>query len=426
MPKLRATHVALRAFVAVWVVFLGVLSGCSRSDWLSYRGKQGRGYTTTSIQPPLAVKWELKLRYDGETARSFNPPVILDDTIYFGSSDGNFYALDIESGYMRWVFRTDGPINSVPAANDDYVYFGSNDGRFYCVRRDSGDLVWSYDTGHTVQSTTVLYEDYVAFTSDAGATYLFTPEGMLFHEIPNLVWFYHTFQLYDDVMYFAPGPQSQPNSLGAYDINAHGYLWIINTQADYAQWYSFAALQGRRLYYATMGPPRNGGELNYYALDARTGEIIWQYMDDWILGDRVNVNRYLYFRRNLELLDLEAPSLWRDLVIYTSGDTVVRAFRQSTGQLSWTSVFHYPTSSAPTVAADRVYFGVHGDNLSNDRIAGVPLLQRPRLVCLSARNGKLLWELEIQGSVLSAPVIAGKWIVFGTDENVFYVLEEVL
>jgi len=46
-------------------------------------------------------------------------------------------------------------------------------------------------------------------------------------------------------------------------------------------------------------------------------------------------------------------------------------------------------------------------------------------VCLSARTGKTLWELEIEGSILSGPVIAGKWIIFGTDKNVFYVLEEV-
>ena len=40
-------------------------------------------------------------------------------------------------------------------------------------------------------------------------------------------------------------------------------------------------------------------------------------------------------------------------------------------------------------------------------------------------NGRLLWEMELEGALLSAPVIAGKWMVFGTDRNYFYVLEEV-
>jgi hypothetical protein len=33
--------------------------------------------------------------------------------------------------------------------------------------------------------------------------------------------------------------------------------------------------------------------------------------------------------------------------------------------------------------------------------------------------------METEGAILSAPVIAGKRIIFGTDKSVFYVLEEV-
>jgi outer membrane protein assembly factor BamB len=46
-------------------------------------------------------------------------------------------------------------------------------------------------------------------------------------------------------------------------------------------------------------------------------------------------------------------------------------------------------------------------------------------VCLSAGNGDQMWELEIEGDMLNAPVIAGNWLVFGTDEQYFYVLEEL-
>jgi len=37
----------------------------------------------------------------------------------------------------------------------------------------------------------------------------------------------------------------------------------------------------------------------------------------------------------------------------------------------------------------------------------------------------MLWQMEIEGSILSAPVIAGKRVIFGTDKNIFYVLERV-
>jgi len=44
---------------------------------------------------------------------------------------------------------------------------------------------------------------------------------------------------------------------------------------------------------------------------------------------------------------------------------------------------------------------------------------------VSARTGSKQWEMDLDGALLSAPVIAGDWLVFGTDANVFYVLEEL-
>jgi outer membrane protein assembly factor BamB len=117
-----------------------------------------------------------------------------------------------------------------------------------------------------------------------------------------------------------------------------------------------------------------------------------------------------------------APSLWNGKVIYASGDRVVRAFDQETGRLVWDYQFDYHTSSSTTVAGDRVYFGVDGNKaFYYGGLGDVP----PKLVCLNAHDGRFLWEVPIKGRILSAPVIAGKWIVFGTDEHQFYVLEEV-
>ncbi len=426
-----AARVVLPALVAAAALF--VFHSCGgKSDWLMFRGEQGRGYTKTSIQPPIAVKWKLRLQYQEGPALTFNPPVILDNTIYFGSDDGNFYALDIESGYMRWVFSTDGPINSVPAADDDNIYFGSNDGYFYCVDRQTGKLVWSFNTGKTVQSSTTRYEDHIIFTSDVGATYFFDPAGVEEFNIPNYVWLRHTFQLYEDVMYFAPGPQNRPRSLGAYDINTNSYLWLLNTFNDNAIWYSFPALKGELLFYGTASFPSDPMDLTYYALDRQTGEDVWRNYDKSDIGVQTRISPFELFNNNLEILDYLAPSLWKNLVIFTSGDTTVRAYNQKNGSTAWTHSFQFPTSSPPTVAKDRVYFGVHGDNLSGDMPvpseleAPFPGYTPAKIVCLSARTGTSLWKLDIEGSILSGPVVAGKWIVFGTDQNVFYVLEEVL
>ena len=389
-----------------------------RRDWVMFRGDQGRGATPNAVYPPLGLKWKLRLQMGGERARFFNPPVVLGDTIYLGSTDGNFYALDVETGYMRWVFKSRAAINSIPFADSDTVYFGSNDGHVYAVDREEGTEKWSFDTGHTVRSTVTRYDDWVMFTSDVGATYLLSTYGEEQHRIPNLVWLYHTFQVYDGVMYFAPGPTSRPRSFGAYDLNQRAYLWIVDVAEIDAYWYSFPALDGDSLYYGTVTPLGDTWELTYYAHDRLSGLRNWQYYDTADFGSRMDMPARELLRENSELLDFAAPSLWRRLVIYTSGDTTVRAFDARTGERVWRQRFDYCTSSAPTVAGNRVYFGLRGD----PHVLGG---RSPRLVCMLARSGKIVWEMDVEGEILSAPVVAGKWVIFGTSENLFYVLEEV-
>jgi len=406
----------LAALAAALSLF--ALASCrARTDWVSFRGQQGRGATANALFPPLAVKWKLELQPGTEPTYAFNNPVVQGDTLYFGSTDGNFYALDIPSGYMRWVFKTRGAINSVPYADARNVYFGNNAGRVYAVDRKSGQEAWSLPTDSTVQSTVVGYRDYLLFSSDGGTAYFLGTDGRERFTLPNPVWHYSAFQVYDDVMYFAPGPPSRPHAFGAFDLARREYLFVLDTDLFQSIWYSFPALRGDNLFFATADLGGNLWRLTYYAFGRRTGERVWSYEDESDWGE-LPVDAEALLARNLRLLDFMAPAVWKGLVIYSSGDTAVRAFRAGTGELAWKRSFDQLTSSAVTVAGNRLYFGLRGDEPGYGERA-------PRLVCLSARNGRLLWDMEVEGALLSAPVIAGKWMVFGTDRNFFYVLEEV-
>jgi outer membrane protein assembly factor BamB len=423
-PQVRLQRL-LRSGVLILLALytLPVLSACRhRSDWVMFRGQQGRGYTANSLRAPLAAKWKLQLQLEAEPTYAFNNPVVLDGTIYFGSTDGNFYALDIESGYMNWVFKTRGAINSIPFADAENVYFGNNVGKLYAVSQKDGREVWSFQTDSTVQSSIVGYENFIIFTSDGGTAYFVTPEGQQLFTLPNPVWHYNTFQVYEDVLYFAPGPPTRPHAFGAFDLNDRAYLWILDTSLFQAIWYSFPALKGNLLYFSTATYRGEYWDFNYYAFQRETGQMVWEYSDlsDW--GEMFRVDSQRMFSENMKLLDYLAPAIWRNLVIYTSGDTVVRAFQAGNGNLAWTRSFDRPTSSAPTVAGNRLYFGIEGDEAYE---AGIPGGKKPLLVCLAAKNGRLLWEIELEGALLSAPVVAGRWMVFGTDRNFFYVLEEV-
>jgi outer membrane protein assembly factor BamB len=53
--------------------------------------------------------------------------------VYFGSDDGNLYALHAQTGTKVWNFTTNGSIQSSPAVANGVVYFGSDDGNLYAV-----------------------------------------------------------------------------------------------------------------------------------------------------------------------------------------------------------------------------------------------------------------------------------------------------
>ena len=400
------------------LLVLGQLWGCERQvDWITYRGFEGSGATSNALYPPLGQRWKLRLQSEGTEARSFNPPIIKGETVYFGSSDKNFYALDSNSGYMRWIFPTKNKVNSVPYIYEDTVYFGSNDGNLYAVNIENGQELWSFSTGRTVQSLVARYEDNVIFTSDLGATYFLDPNGKVKNKLPNPTWSHHTFQVYEGVLYWAP----RDRGFGAYDIRRRRFLWHLPVRLRVPSWYSFPAIDQNKVYFGRnlFTGRGSGARLTYFALDRHKGRTIWKKDAKFQWSPHVRKNSQNVFYRHIYLLDYMAPSLWKDLVIYTSGDRMLRAFKRDNGDLAWEKSFEYHTSSAPTIAGDRLYLGIHGSELKGFKV------HPPKLLCLNARNGKLLWEMELEGAVLSAPVISGKQMLFGTDKSRFYILEEI-
>lgn len=80
-------------------------------------------------------------------------PAISGGSIYFGSEDGNLYALNATTGKKIWSYTTSSLVLSSPAVSQGNVYFGSYDGNVYALNSKTGVLLWSYSTGTPVQSS---------------------------------------------------------------------------------------------------------------------------------------------------------------------------------------------------------------------------------------------------------------------------------
>ena len=404
-------------FLIPLAVIIFLFPVCTKkSDWVQFRGEGGRGVSPVSINPPLGIRWKIKLQTDSdyELIDSLNPPVVIGNTIYFGSADGNFYALDAESGYMRWIFKSGAEINSVPYVDNEQVYFGSKDGKLYALSRDTGQEIWNFSTNSQINSLVQKYKDKIIFVGDADAIFFLSTDGDEQYRVNNPGWYHYTFLVADDVMYFGTGPEV--SKVGPFDINQREFLWWVPFNDIRSSWYSFTAVRGNLLYFGTADGYDGYMDLAYYAFDRRSGRKVWEQQRIGVFSgwqwDSYEIWRY--FRRNTEVLDFLAPTIWKDIVIFTGGDTVARAFDAETGAPRWEQHFESPIASPPTIAGSRVYFGLMGDDFNP-----------PRFVCIEAKDGRQMWSMETEGALLSSPVIAGKRIIFGTDKSVFYVLEEV-
>ncbi len=85
-------------------------------------------------------------------------PAIDEDTVYFGSDAGIFYALDQKTGDIRWSFRIgkfpeNKGILSSPALHNDRVFFGAYDGTVYALKSDTGAVAWKYSDADWVGSS---------------------------------------------------------------------------------------------------------------------------------------------------------------------------------------------------------------------------------------------------------------------------------
>ncbi len=74
-------------------------------------------------------------------------PVVWNGAVYFGSGDTNVYALDANSGALKWKFKTADVVHGSPAISDGTLFVGSWDSYFYALDAASGKEKWRFKTG---------------------------------------------------------------------------------------------------------------------------------------------------------------------------------------------------------------------------------------------------------------------------------------
>jgi outer membrane protein assembly factor BamB len=325
-------------------------------------------------------------------------PAVVDGVVYIGSYDGKFYALDAKTGQLKWKFRTEGerrfeaknlhgmlpktqtiadPYDiylSSPVVAQGAVYFGSGDGNVYAVDIVTGEQRWKFKTGDVVHSSPAFADGVLFFGS--WDSYFYAVDAATGKE----KWRFHGGE--DELIHNQVGFQSSPavangivyvgcrdSNLYALDAATGKEKWRFNNELSWvitspavAEGKVFFATSDSSLYHvldATTGKSLVKQEDKAYmfasptvvgdvvligvvngtlvARDAKTGNVLWEYQTEkskenkgWILTKDRKFNAPFFY-----------PSNWRESPIVSSDR-----------QFNIGAIF-----STPLVANGVVYFG---------------------------------------------------------------------
>lgn len=205
-------------------------------------------------------------------------PVVARGTVYFGSGDGNVYALDAASGALRWKFNTGNVVHASPAIANGILYVGSWDSYFYALDAASGKEVWRFKTGVDaainnqvgIQSSAVVADGVVYFgCRDAHLYALDAASGAERWAFPTEgSWVVSSPAVRDGAVYFATSDSALVEAL---DAKSGAVIFSL----DFKHWPFFASptLAGSFLYIAS-----HAGKV--FAIDLKTRQVAWEFQTE--------------------------------------------------------------------------------------------------------------------------------------------------
>lgn len=389
------------------------------------------------------VKWKFLTG-----ARVVGSPVIHEKVIYFGSDDGNVYAVDAESGRQVWKTPTRGPVPSTPAVANGTLYIGSYDGKLYALDAKSGAVKWKFATegerrfeakglhGMQPKMQTIAdpFDVYLSSPVVAeGGVYFGSGDGHLYALDANsgsLRWKFKT----GNVVHASPAFVNGVLFFGSWD----SYFYAVDAKSGKEKW----RFQGGEdpLIHNQVGfqssPAVVDGvvytgcrDAQLYALDAATGKQKWKFDNalSWVITSPAVVDGRVYFA--------------------TSDSSLFHIVDAATGKSLVKQDAHAYMFSSPAVAEDVVFIGVlNGTLAARDRTTGELLWQfqteaskqnhgwvltadgrfnTPFLFFNNWREGPLVAQTQqiSVGSIFSSPLVANGVVYFGSTDGYLYAIE---
>ena len=233
VPSSPAVDQGLVYFGSYDGTFYAVESATGKLRW-KFANTGERRYAATHLHGALPVGEVMPDPFDVY----LSSPAIAAGAVYFGSGDGNIYALDAATGALKWKFHTGDVVHASPAIADGKLYIGSWDSNFYALDAATGKELWRFKTGE-----------------DA--------------DIHNQVGIQSSATISDGVVYFG----CRDSNLYALDAATGKKLWSFNNKGSWV--IVSPVVHEGKLYFATSDTAL------LHAVDAKTGTPIASLQFSW-------------------------------------------------------------------------------------------------------------------------------------------------
>jgi len=323
-------------------------------------------------------------------------PLIDNNSIYFGTTRGDFFAIDKHSGKIRWQTNTGYPINSSAASRLDKTFFTDGSQTVYCLDKSTGKKLWDFKMGDKIDypwrfdyyySSPVLFDNKVFVGSDDGHLYnLNQLDGKLNWKFKAKGIVRSTAAVWNGLVFFG----DTEGIFYAVDLKTGKEKWIFKVNGEPMNLEDFGF--DRK---AILGAPvihdnkiifgaRDGF---LYCLDGN-GKQLWivDHQVSWIIST-VAVNDSF-------------------VVTGTSDGRFVQAVNLNTGKEIWKFRPNTLFWSSPLIVDGKVYAG---------GFDGV-------LYCLDLKTGHRISQFCAGDKIMSSPVWDDNRLFFGSDDGNLYAL----
>jgi eukaryotic-like serine/threonine-protein kinase len=262
---------------------------------------------------------------------------------------------------MLWRFKTGGRVFSSPVISGNMLFVGSDDGYLYALDASIGSLLWRYGTGGRVSSSAAVFNDRVYFVSFDGYLYCLDQES------GKEIW---KFKSAGERVFSAPGIHGIPEKDRPLDDPWDMFL-------------SSPVVALGKVYFGC-------GVGMFYALDAATGQKIWDYTTGGVIHS--------------------SPAYADSTIFFGSWDSYLYAMGAADGSLKW----KFKTGT------DTVYYNQVGFQSSPVVYNGVVYsgCRDAHIWAIDATKGTLRWKYFNNGSwVIVTPVVHADTLYFTTSDT---------